>query len=88
MSIQIKETIFREHFIDNINAGVLCQKLELERKHFTQLTKEINIERKEEILEMKRIRQLFNNKRKDKKTFKFSDKFSEFYKWYLNQYQI
>ncbi len=85
--MEIKKIIFELYYINLVVAEKVCNDLSIERKELTSYSKQIDIERKDEIIEMRRIRGLYNNKKllyKDE--FEFNN-FKEFYDWYLKQYK-
>ncbi|MBA7580750.1 hypothetical protein ES708_22644 [subsurface metagenome] len=83
MESDLKDKIFDRYFVDCEKADNVCRELQIDRAKLTKLSAQIDIERSAEVKEMRRIRQLYNNKRGT--DFKFS-RFNEFYYWYINQY--
>lgn len=63
---------------------MICNELEIRRNEFSEYTKQIYNEMPEILKEMRRIRQLYNNKKGN--AFEFLD-FNDFYKWYIIQYE-
>ena len=81
----IKEKIFEKHFVNCESADLICNELNIKkRSEFSELTKQIDQEKKNELKEMRRIRQLYHNKKGV--DFEFKD-FNEFYYWYISQYK-
>jgi len=81
----LKDKIFDKYFVKCEPVSDICKDLNIIRKEFAEIAKQIENERKEEILEMRRIRTLYHNK-KNLKGYKFGD-FYTFYFWYLEQYK-
>ncbi len=84
MRNDIKEQIFEKYFVNCEKAELICNDLGIIRSEFSEVAKQIDSERPVILKEMRRIRQLFNNKQGD--DFEFAN-FIEFYKWYLAQYE-
>lgn len=84
MEQNLKHYIYDNYFIKCNRAQAVCEQLQIKRDVFTSLCFEIDAERKSEILEMRRIRQLYNNKRGE--NFHFDD-FYTFYYWFIGQYK-
>lgn len=80
----IKEMIFEKYFVNCEKAELICQELKIKRSEFSEYAKQIDKDRAEILKEMRRIRQLYNNKQG--LDFGFAS-FYEFYKWYLKQYE-
>lgn len=85
MKNDIKEKIFEKYFVNCEKAELICQELKIIRSEFSEYAKQIDEDRPEIIKEMRRIRQLFNNKQ-GLLDFGFAN-FDEFYNWYLQQYE-
>jgi len=83
MESELKNKIFEKYYIKCDKADSICNELGIKRTDFTKLTTEIDKDKATELVEMRRIRQLYNNKKGA--DFKFND-FKEFYDWYLKQY--
>ena len=62
MRHDIKEKIFDKSFVNCEKAEFICQELEIKRSEFSEYAKQIDKERPLELAEMRRIRQLHNNK--------------------------
>ena len=84
MKQDIKEQIFDKYFVNCEKAELICNDLEIKRSEFSEIAKQIDNERPDELKEMRRIRQLYNNKQGG--NFEFSN-FNEFYKWYITQFE-
>jgi hypothetical protein len=84
MRYDIKEKIFDKYFVNCEKAELICKDLEIKRAEFSEIVKQIDNERPEVLKEMRRIRQLYNNKKGA--DFEFKD-FNEFYNWYLTQFK-
>ncbi|MEZ4978680.1 MAG: hypothetical protein R2772_05220 [Chitinophagales bacterium] len=65
-------------------AQLICNDLKIKRSEFSEIAKQIDNERQDELKEMRRIRQLYNNKQGE--NFEFTN-FNEFYKWYITQFE-
>ena len=86
METELKDKIFEKYFINCELAKNVCSDLDIKSKELTQLSNQINKERSDEIREMQRIKNLYNNKKNiNKDKVKFLN-FNEFYKWYISQY--
>jgi len=72
------------YFVDCELAEYVCQEIKIDRSMLTKFSSQIDEERKDEVQEMRRIRQLYNNKKGD--DFEFTS-FSSFYKWYVGQHR-
>lgn len=83
MITELKEIIFDRYFVDCEKADNVCKELEINRADLTKYSAEIDKERISEITEMRRIRQLYNNKKGT--NFEFPN-FNKFYRWYIDQY--
>ena len=84
MKNDIKHKIFEKYFVNCENAKSICGDLKIKRLEFSEYVKQIDKEKVDEIKEMRRIRQLYHNKKGA--NFEFEN-FSDFYKWYLAQYE-
>ena len=87
MENSLKEEIFERYFINCDKADTVCNELGISRKDFTKFCAEIDIERHDDIIEMRRIRQLFHNKKEEIKGTDLQN-FNTFYRWYLKQYGL
>ena len=84
---KIKRVIFERYYIELNRANQVCQDLIIERVDFIMYCKQIDIERNDEIAEMRRLRGLYNNKlRLYKSDFEFHS-FKEFYYWHLKTFE-
>ena len=83
-----KELFFEKLFINSELADKICSDLNLTRREYSEYSMRFDEERKEEIVQIKRIRKLYHNKEasKDLDLIDFPD-FNAFYKWYKNQYE-
>jgi len=79
----LKDKIFDKYYINCDKADDVCRELDIIRADLTKYSKEIDTEYKDELIELKRIRQLYHNK-KGLKNFDFLN-FNAFYRWYLAQ---
>ena len=79
------EKFFEKLFINSELADDICQDLGISRPMYTEMSKKLDLERKTEIQEIKRIRTLYHNKKK-LESFDF-DNFNRFYKWYIAQHK-
>lgn len=84
MKQDIKEQIFNKYFVNCEKAELICIDLGINRNEFSVIAKQIDSERPDVLKEMRRIRQLYNNKQGE--NFEFAN-FNEFYKWYLTQFE-
>lgn len=84
MKQDIKEQIFNRYFVNCEKAELICNDLGINRSEFTENAKQIDIERTDVLKEMRRIRQLYNNKQGE--DFEFEN-FNEFYNWYITQFE-
>jgi hypothetical protein len=84
MMHDIKEKIFEKYFVNCEKAELICLELDIKRPEFSEYAKQIDKDRPEILKEMRRIRQLYNNKQGP--DFGFAS-FDEFYNWYLRQYE-
>ena len=83
----LKDKIFERYYINLEKAEKVCNDLSIKRKELTSYSKQIDIGRKDEIKEMRRIRSLYSNKKRlFKDDFEFNS-FKEFYEWYIGQYK-
>lgn len=81
-----KENIFNQLFIESKLYDDICSENNISRNELTNYYNYFVDQRGLEVQEIKRIRQLYNNK-KGLSEFKFKS-FSEFYSWYINQHKI
>jgi hypothetical protein len=84
MKQDIKEQIFNKYFVNCEKVELICNDLGINRSEFSENAKKIDSERPDILKEMRRIRQLYNNKQGE--DFEFTN-FNEFYKWYLTQFE-
>jgi hypothetical protein len=80
-----KKEIFKSLFIDSDLYENICTKFDIDRNEVTQYYNYFIEHNISEIVEIRRIRQLYNNK-KGMDSFEFVD-FNEFYNWYIFQYE-
>lgn len=79
------ENFFEKLFINAELADDICRDLKISRKEYSEFSKQLDKERKNEILIIRRIRSLYHNK-KNLKGFNLKP-FNRFYKWHDSQYQ-
>ncbi len=79
------ENFFEKLFINSELAEEICRDLNISRNEYSDLAKQLDKERKNEIKIIKRIRSLYHNK-KNLEGFSF-ESFNSFYKWHKNQHQ-
>lgn len=84
MKKDLEEQIFNKYFVNCEKAEMICNDLDIIRSEFSKISKKIDSERPDVLREMRRIRQLYNNKQGE--DFEFAN-FNEFYKWYLTQFE-
>ena len=85
------EFFFEKLFIDSELADDICSDLNISRKEYSEYAKQLNNDRQSEIQKIRRIRNLYHNKKglKDNmgsKIFCFPD-FKSFYKWHQTQFE-
>jgi len=78
------EQLFEKVFINSELAANVCEHFNMSRKDYSELTEKLNLERKDEIQVIQRIRSLYHNK-KQLDGFAFST-FNDFYKWHKLQF--
>ncbi|HET8829493.1 MAG TPA: hypothetical protein VFM79_09125 [Pelobium sp.] len=81
------EIFFEKLFIDSKLADEICFELGISRAEYSELAIKLDIDRKDEIQIIKRIRTLYHNK-KNLPGFSSFKEFNNFYKWYKNQYEM
>ena len=79
-----KDQIFEAIFIDVKLFEDISKEFSISRDDLTKLSDEYNKTKSEIIVEIKRIRQLYHNK-KNMEGFSF-DSFNDFYNWHVEQY--
>ncbi|MFT4848609.1 MAG: hypothetical protein ACI83B_001144 [Sediminicola sp.] len=81
------DDFFRKAFIEGLLADDLCKSMAIGRELYGPTYMHLKEERLEEVEHIKRIRLLFNNKRRVyAESFDFSS-FAEFYDWHQAQYK-
>ena len=83
--MELKEQFFEELFINSKTKKELFELLKIDQKVYTEWSIELENSRKDEIVEIKRVRSLYHNK-KTSEGFAFPS-FSAFYNWHKQQYE-
>jgi hypothetical protein len=78
------ELLFERLFIDSELADTICSEFGINRKELSLYAEKTDKEQKTEIIEIKRVRTLFHNK-KELEGFSFPS-FNLFYKWHKSQH--
>ena len=90
MEKDLKDKIFGEFFLNDTTPtyAKITERFKLEKGVVSTQIKEFRSERKEKIDQIKNVKQLYGNKKKEEKApdFEFNS-FKEFYEWYEEKYR-
>lgn len=81
------EKIFESLYIDLTLFQKIRNEFDLSKEKFAEYCADFESKRAAEIIEIRRVRQLYNNKKNELDEFRFSS-FKEFYTWHKNQFEI